>query len=316
MCRYLYRVKCGTNKWPKQPFTSPPTEGNSTAVRLFLFGDHGTDREARVTLQAMVNEAASRSYDMAIHLGDISYANGKYQFIWDIWGDMVQPLTSQIPYMVTPGNHEVDDDDSGGERGIPYQKRFYMPMTNTGSHSEYWYSWDYGQIHFVSVSTSHSDSSTQQRWVARDLRSAASRRAITPWIVVVGHDPPYSSNMYHYSNLDLRNWLDPLLVTYKVDIAFWAHNHGYERTYPIANSQVVQRNYQYAKAPVHVMCGMAGRDLYNCWKSYSRYTAYRNGTTFGYCTLEVTSASTATVQFVNSASKQVVDTFTLTKKRD
>lgn len=226
---------------------------------------------------------------------------------------MVQPLTSQIPYMVTPGNHEIDDDDSGGEWGVPYRKRFYMPMTHSGSRSEYWYSWNYGQIHFVSVSTSHFDSSTQQQWVVRDLRHAAMRRAITPWIAVVGHDPSYSSNKFHYSHIELRKWLDPLLVAYKVDIAFWGHNHGYERTYAIAESQVVQHNCHTARAPVHVMCGTAGRSLYNCWKRYSQYTAYKNGTTWGYCTLEVASAYTAIVKFVNSANEETVDSFAITK---
>lgn len=53
-------------------------------MRVFLFGDPGTDKEATVTLQAVVNEAAKKSHDMAIHLGNISYANGKYQFLWDV----------------------------------------------------------------------------------------------------------------------------------------------------------------------------------------------------------------------------------------
>ena len=315
--RYMYRIKCGSKKSTKLPFTSPPQLGSRSPVRLFAFGDHGTDREARRTLDAMVNVTRFKDYDMVIHLGDISYANGEdTEYEWDVWGDMVQPLTSQIPYMVTPGNHEIDEDDSGGELGIAYRKRFYMPMTFRGSRSEYWYSWDYGQIHFVSVSTSHSDNRIQQQWIANDLRNAARRRHITPWIIVVGHDPPYSHNTYHYSHGDLRDWLDPLLVTYKVDLGLWGHNHGYERTYPIADSDVVQRNYQNAQAPVHVICGAAGKDLYDCWKDNSRYSAFQEGRTWGYCTVEVTSASMAKIQFVNSFNGRIVDTFTLTKRRN
>jgi hypothetical protein len=49
-----------------------------------------------------------------------SYANGK-QKIWDRWGQLVQPLAAQVPWMVSPGNHEMH------YLGTPYLYRFAMP---------------------------------------------------------------------------------------------------------------------------------------------------------------------------------------------
>lgn len=40
--------------------------------------------------------------DFVLHAGDLSYANGK-QPIWDEWQNQLQPITTNIPYMVTPG---------------------------------------------------------------------------------------------------------------------------------------------------------------------------------------------------------------------
>jgi hypothetical protein len=54
----------------------------------------------------------------------ISYANGK-QKIWDRWGQLVQPLAAQVPWMVSVGNHEMRPNQT--DAGFLY--RFAMPST-------------------------------------------------------------------------------------------------------------------------------------------------------------------------------------------
>ena len=67
--------------------------------------------------------------------------------------DQIQPLSTQLPWMVSVGNHEVDTHenslalasggDSGGECGVTTIKRFpYFPDLD-----EMWYSFNYGSIH-------------------------------------------------------------------------------------------------------------------------------------------------------------------------
>jgi hypothetical protein len=41
-----------------------------------------------------------------IHSGDISYADG-YEPHWDDFFNKIQPIAASVPYMVSPGNHEV-----------------------------------------------------------------------------------------------------------------------------------------------------------------------------------------------------------------
>ncbi len=68
-----------------------------------------------------------------------------------------------------------------------------------------YFSWDYGNVHFVSYSTETSypnspfspqDFGDQIDWLISDLRTAnePQNRAVRPWIVVAGHRPIYSSD--------------------------------------------------------------------------------------------------------------------------
>ena len=43
--------------------------------------------------------------------GDLSYANG-YSAEWDEFFYQIEPIASQVPYMVCDGNHEMDSPDS------------------------------------------------------------------------------------------------------------------------------------------------------------------------------------------------------------
>ena len=40
-------------------------------------------------------------------LGDLSNSDCDGR-LWDSYGEMIEPLSSQIPWMVSPGNHEIE----------------------------------------------------------------------------------------------------------------------------------------------------------------------------------------------------------------
>ena len=55
-----------------------------------------------------------------------------------------------------------------------------------------------------------------------------------------------------------------MLVKYKVDVAVWAHEHYYERFWPLNDYRVMNGSlsepYTDAKAPIHLITGSAGCD--------------------------------------------------------
>lgn len=99
-------------------------------------------------------------------------------------------------------------------------------------------------------------------------------RKLRPWIVTYGHRPMYCSNdngddCAHLETLvrvglPFTHWfgLEPLFYKYGVDVEIWAHEHSYERLWPIYDYKVKNGSYKepYTNpgAPVHVVTGSAG----------------------------------------------------------
>ena len=105
-----------------------------------------------------------------------------YETNWDLWQNWMNPITTRVPYMTNPGNHEatcaefdgpnneltaylVNDQINGtapnstlnyyscpaSQRNYTaYQHRFTMPGDVTGGRGNFWYSFDYGLAHFIS----------------------------------------------------------------------------------------------------------------------------------------------------------------------
>merc|ERR1712070_587046 len=72
----------------------------------------------------------------------------------------MEPISSQRPYMVAPGNHEADCHDYGRllcdtrfDNFTAYNKRYRMPSQESGGVQNMWYSFDYGSVHFITIDT-------------------------------------------------------------------------------------------------------------------------------------------------------------------
>ena len=86
---------------------------------------------------------------------------------------------------------------------------------------------------------------------------------------------------------------EDLLKDYKVDIAIWAHEHNYERFWPMYNYTVMNgtthhnQPYTNARAPLHMITGSAGcqeqKEEFKKKKPY--YSAFRNND-YGYTRLK------------------------------
>ena len=61
-----------------------------------------------------------------------------------------------------------------------------------------------------------------------------------------------------FINLFIPSSLEPLFFQYGVDIIIEAHEHSYERLWPVFNDTVTAHNYSNPKAPVHLISGAAG----------------------------------------------------------
>ncbi|KAJ6663774.1 hypothetical protein lerEdw1_009853 [Lerista edwardsae] len=269
--RYAYR--CGGRQgWSDVYSFRALRNGSDWSPRFVLYGDMGLENPQ--SLPRLTQDTEKGMYDVLLHVGDFAYdLHSDNAQVGDAFMRDIQPVAALIPYMTCPGNHEEKYNFSN------YRARFSMPGDTEGL----WYSWDVGPAHIIAFSTEvyfflkygPQLVAEQFRWLERDLQEATrpERRKDRPWIITMGHRPMYCSNNDHddctqYESL-VREGLYPhqygledLFYRYGVDLEFWAHEHSYERLWPVYDYQVyngsTEAPYTNPGAPVHIITGSAG----------------------------------------------------------
>lgn len=176
--------------------------------------------------------------------GDLSYADND-QVRWDTWADLVQPLASTTPWMVSAGNHEQEwpcqqDVDSF----VAYQKRFRMPFDPLDSlqRGNLYFAFRLGMVHFVVVTpyVAFDATSNQYKWLEQELSQRVDR-SVTPWVCVLMHGPWYNSNTAHQGMEEhaiMKQAMEQVLFEHQVDLVLSGHVHAYERSFPVYKEQV------------------------------------------------------------------------------
>ena len=144
----------------------------------------------------------------------VSFGNHEYNYVHGKWKDQtLLPMRrpAQPRRGDTTGVGHRDDggsfapaggdygSDSNGECGIAMVHRFRAPSNGRPNRqgSLAWYSFDYGAVHVVQMSSEHdwTEGSDQHAWLEADLTAAAGNRIRTPWIVVTAHRMMYSTQV-------------------------------------------------------------------------------------------------------------------------
>ncbi|GFR45131.1 hypothetical protein Agub_g6511 [Astrephomene gubernaculifera] len=343
--RYYYRVGDPTSAdgWSEEQwFWAAPEASPHATVRILAVADmgqgeldgslEGSEMFASLnTTRRMAAEGGGAAggvgapYSLLLHNGDLSYARG-YGTQWDNFMHQIQPLAARMPYMVAAGNHERDwpgsgdifqVEDSGGECGVPMERRFAMPYQGTGKQ---WYAFEYGPVFFLQYSTEQpfEPGSEQYEFIVQTLRRVDRRR--TPWLVMGGHRPIYiasTNTMWpdgdqHVSQM-LRDALEELMMEYRVDLTLHGHHHSYQRTCPLYRGACQHADAEgVAGGPVHLVIGHAGAGLsmnimdpLPVWlKSLSLW--------WGYARMEV-SGTHLSVEVVSDEDGRLLDSFQLRK---
>ena len=182
---YRYRVGSEVYGWSQEfNFHAKRNFTDNPVSRFLVYGDLGVGPQIDVTMLRLALETDSVSYDGIIHNGDFAYdLDSEMGETGDQFMRAIEPIASQLPYMVSEGNHE------GGSTIVHYYHRFNMP----GNSSNLYYSFNVGKIHFISYSTEFlfdnwTDlQAAQNAFIQQDL--ATYDRKAYPWLVVFGHRP-------------------------------------------------------------------------------------------------------------------------------
>ena len=244
--------------------------------------------------------------DMFLHVGDFAYnmasENG---VIGDHFFKNIEQVAANMVYMVSHGNHEDSDADLAHYterfRNMPSNAEpLYLTTKNGRALNSLYFSWDYGRVHYVSMSTELwwgvSDPDTNVTsfiaWLKADLAKANLNREQVPWVVVEGHRSIYCTSADCTGQAErIRVVMEPILFEYGVDFFVNGHEHNYERTWPLYQNKSV-RSYDNPRAPIYVVSGAAGsKELHDAFtKTQPEWSAFRSNS-FSYSRLFVHNAT-------------------------
>jgi len=238
--------------------------GSTEPFRVWGIGDFGKGNAEQAKVRnAFVNYTASNKPAFWVWLGDNAYPDGTDQQYQDFVFDSVygyKNVMTWLPFLPAPGNHDYNSVSPITSSQPPLQHTGpYYNMVDVykngeaggvASGHELFYSYDYGNVHFVSLNSelgslynashdwigvnlfSNFTSSPMTTWLHQDLQANT-----LPWTVVYFHQPPYTDGSHDAEAFwevymkAMREHFVPILEQYGVDLVLCGHSHVYERSY-------------------------------------------------------------------------------------
>jgi len=225
------------------------------------------------------------------------------------------------PLFIAAGNHDAEGDLETGEIFVAYENRFLMPQIKSPEigkavfkndfdlnkmyqlkydYGNSFYAFTYGPSHNIVLNAfaDFEPGSNQYNWLLEELSNNVDRN-VTPWLTVTVHCPMYSTFSKHHDDpqlVNLKIYLEPLFVKFKVNFIFSGHVHAYQRT------KTVQYNKVSKKGPIHIILGNGGRQANAPFlnSDAEEWVAVRDHTTYGYGTIEFFNASIARYEWVQT----------------
>ena len=229
------RLASGSNFF----FRTAPLSDDDEPMRVWVIGDSGTaNSNARRVRNGFLAYNGSSYVDVWLMLGDNAYVDGtdaEYQAaVFDTYSSILR----QSILWPTLGNHDGSTASSTSQTG-PYYDIFTLPRRaeagGVASGTEAYYSFDYGNVHFVclnSYDVDRSPNGPMLRWLENDLSQNTK-----DWLIAYWHHPPYSKGVHDSDReiflIDMRENANPILEAHGVDMVLCGHSHSYERSYLI-----------------------------------------------------------------------------------
>jgi predicted phosphodiesterase len=232
--RYNYRVISGadTNRAASDTNTFH-TFKESGGVRFAVIGDCGSGSMEQYRMAAVLR---SLNVDLVVVVGDVVYPQFTAGRVDARCFSVYQPQMSNVPFFVLPGNHDRYASP------VDLFQAFY-PENPAGFPDGLFYSFDAGDAHFAMLDTDVGagiklgPGSPQYQWLENDLQNTSK-----PWKFIFGHNPWWSSGPHQWDDYNVngirdeaefRDGVAALAMRNGAQIAFFGHEHTYERLGPV-----------------------------------------------------------------------------------
>lgn len=233
--KYYYQVGSQSSLYeprPNQFFKTAPDFGEEKPFRTWILGDPGTRTfRQRQVRDGYLTYSNSVSPDIMLLLGDNAYTDGTdEEYQGSLFENMYENILVNTHLWSSTGNHDIQYGHEDVYYGI-----FSFPtngeLGGEPSNTESYYSFNYGNVHFVTIESSDEDKSkegTMAKWLKKDLENNTQ-----DWTIVYFHHPVYSGG--HDTDeesglIELRENFVPIIEQYGADLVLYGHSHRYERT--------------------------------------------------------------------------------------
>lgn len=315
---YFYQVGDDVGGFSEVLHFTTPSDDSQTPWTAAIFGDMGylgsAERGPMVvpglnilsknwsavpTRQLLEKLKDEGKFDWLMLLGDIGYADDafadslsfSYEEVYNGYMNWMQNLSSTLPFMVNPGNHETECHSPACvlqskyheplRNFSAYNARFKMPSASSGGVMNMWYSFNIGPVHWIGINSEtdwpgaaeekHGESGLYKAggfapdgaylaWLEEDLKNANANRAERPWIIASGHRPI----------AEIQSSMGPLFDKYNIDLYLSGHKHSYFRSMPTDINGTIDRkamvsdtHYHDAEGCTYIVVGSAGCDEMN-----------------------------------------------------
>ena len=240
-------------------FKTSPEKGADTPIRIWVIGDSGqcaVSNTGCADVDAVMEEYLlwtaenqGNQADLILMLGDNAYNDGTdSEHTRGLFEPLAKVLRNHVLWPA-PGNHEFGASDSPTESG-PYYDAFTLPRAaeagGVASGTEAYYSFDYGNVHFVALDSHDTDRSAPNNpttnicpdnggggamysWLCEDLAATAQ-----DWVLTYWHHPPYTKGSHDSDAegqlVEMRERFNPVIEYFGSDLNLTGHSHSYERS--------------------------------------------------------------------------------------
>ncbi len=278
-------------------------------------GDFGCGDEPNRTIDGMIK----KNPEMMIALGDLAYNKSAA-----CWLNSIIPLENNSTVKIEFGEHDIT---SKMNRYNAYMNHFNLTKP--------YYSFNYQNVHFLAMATAKNSvipyryGSEQYNFVQDDLKNAHNNESID-WIIVYTFRPLYSSVTEHYGDDVLPKTFHTLFDKYGVDVVLQAHNHNYQRTFPlkynesslspqyhpiVANKDMAE--YNDPNGVLFLTVGTGGAEIYN-FTGTSPFIA-KQFAGYGFINIDLANSKKETTllgTFYENTNLNKIDHFIITKSHE
>lgn len=310
---YEYRITAENKATQWHRFHTAPKNAEQVKALIFCDSQCGTSYDTwKRTLRAAWDRHPDTHF-FAIG-GDLT-DNGQSDWHWDSFFAAMDGHFAAQPLAPVMGNHECYGLNWKFCLPRRYLHTFSLPNNQSKRLQGYYYSYDYGPVHFIVLNTQMLElkefvpdlADEQLRWLKQDAKSHSQ-----PWQVVIMHKDILAYGEYQEGTgqcngiSDVGHVFMEAFDALGIDLVLTGHIHTYR------NRGHIQGLKSAADGPVYIMSGPVGNQQYTVPldKDYDR-TAIHQPTPENYLTLHATLKKLTVTGY--TVDGELIETTSLTK---